>query len=47
MKKTKIPKNWVFVTLLILAVFLVGQLVKLLFEASSLYQWFRQVLQGS
>ena len=46
-KKAKIPHRWVMILLIILAVFLVGQLVGLLFEATSAYNWFRDIVHGS
>jgi len=46
-KKAEIPHKWVVFLLIILAVFLVGQLIGILFEATSAYNWFREIVHGS
>jgi hypothetical protein len=46
-KKTEVPHRLVVILLIILAVFLFGQLIGLFFEATSAYNWFREIVHGS
>lgn len=47
MNPQELPKRGIILCMVVLALFLIGQLVSLLYDATDAYEWFRQWVMSS